>query len=308
MPISALSKIGLKVEATWGAGGSPTLNFPIEDWSLVGPYEQILDNAKRGVIARDFQAYQGVGRAEASLSGNIFTDLFGYLLKPTFGAMNSSGTAAPYTHTFTFSGSPPSLCMVEDDSIQQKEGKGLMVAELSVSMNPTEGALTYSMSMVGKNIGTVNDYTFPADLHEDDTFFLGWEGSVALNGTYFPVTDAELSISREVFLHYNLQNTQYAGTAYAGAPEITGGFTIDYDAAADWARYHDHQQGSINIYYVHGADNLTIELGSVDFGEGPIELDRSGASITAGYSWRALYQTALGGPARAILVCNTATF
>jgi hypothetical protein len=35
-----------------------------------------------------------------------------------------------------------------------------------------------------------------------------------------------------------------------------------------------------------------------------VELDKSGAAVTLGYSWRALYVSALAGPAKAILVCD----
>jgi len=177
-----------------------------------------------------------------------------------------------------------------------------------MTLNPTEGALMYSASFVGKQLGTVL-YTFPTDVQASTPFFLGWQGSVALGGTYFPIIEADLSFSREVALHYQLQNSQFAGTVYVDAPEVTGSFSIDYTAGSEYDRYRLHQQGSVNIYYILDANRtLTLELGSVDFGDGPAELDKSGASITLGYTWRGLYVPGLAGPGRAILVCNTPTF
>jgi hypothetical protein len=307
MPISSLTKVGLSVESTWGAGGSPAIIFPVEDWSLTDPYEQILDNAKRGVVAKDFNAYQGVGRAEASLEGEVFPELFGYVLRAAFGAL-SSAAGTPATHTFTFSGTPPSLALIDDTAVRQHEGQGMMVSELSFSFNPTEGALMYSSSMTGQQLATVS-YTFPSDENIDKPFLLGWHGSVALDGTFFPVIEGEISISREVALWYQLNNTQFPGTAYADAPEITGSFTIDYTAGSDYDRYIDKSQGSVDLYWYMDANNsLKIELGSVDFGDGPVELDKSGAAITLAYTYRSLYVTALSGPARAILVCDTQSF
>lgn len=308
MPISALSKIGVAVEATWGAGGSPAVVFPVEDWSLTDPFEPILDNAKRGVIAKDFNSYQGVGRCEASLDGGVFPDLFGYILKAAFGAMQTSGTVAPYTHTFTFSGSPPSLALTEDNVVRKHEGKGLLCSELSLNFSPTEGALGYSSSFVGKQLATAS-YTFPTDVQEDTQFLLGWQGSVALDGAWFRVTEGDLSISREVELRYELQNSQYAGTAYAAAPEITGSFTINYTAGAEYDRYRNHSSGSVDLYWEIDANrSLKLEMGSVNFGDGPVELDKSSASMTLGYTWRSLYTSVIGGPAKAILVCSTPTF
>ncbi len=306
MANSDLMKVGLNVEASWGAGGSPVTIFPIEDWSLTGPYEQILDNAARGVSAKDFQAYQGVGRAEASLEGNVFPDLFGYILRLVFGGV-SSGSVAPYVHTFTMA-DPPSAAVTEYNVVRQHQGVGMYAGELKLTFNPSEGALGYTLSLTGKQLGTVN-YVFPTELHINKPFFLGWQGSVSMGGTWFRVVEGDLTIAREIELHYNLQNSQYPGTAYASAPEVTGTFTVDYTEAADYDRYRLHQQGSVDLYWVIDANHsLKIELGSVDFGESPVELDRSGAAISFGYGWRGLYQTALGGAARAILTCDTATF
>lgn len=307
MPVSQLAKIGVTQEASWGAGGSPTLVFPADSWSVMDPYEPVLDNAMRGVIAKDFQAFQGVGRSEASLEGPVFPELFGHLLKPLFGNL-SSGTVSPYVHTFTFSGSPPSIAIVEDNTVRQHQARGLMVSELSLNFSPTEGMLSYSASMTGKNMATVS-YTFPTELHLTKPMFLGWHGSASLDGATFPMIEGDISIAREVQLWYQMQGTQFAGTAYASAPEITGSFTIDWTAGADYDRYINNTMGSVDLWWRIGTvQSLKIEMGSVFFGDGPVELDKSAAAVTLGYSYRALYASALSGPARAILTNLTASY
>lgn len=308
MAVSSLAKIGVAFEGSWGAGGSPAVVMPVDDWSLTGPYDQVLDNARRGVLAKDFAAYQGIGHSEASFSGPLFPDLIGYPLKAIFGALATTGTTEPYTHTFTFAGTPPSIALTEYNVVRQHQGFGLLCSEFSISFNPTEGILSYSTSWTGQKLGTVS-YTFPSELYVGTPFILGWQGSVALDGTYFPIIEGEMTISREVALHYNLRQTQYAGTAYVDAPELTGSFTIDYTSGTDYDRYMNHTQGSVDLLFQIDANrSLQVQLGSVDFGEGAVELDHSGPAITLGYSWRALYVSALGGPAKAILTCNTPTF
>lgn len=304
MAVSALSKVGVKTEASWGAGGSPDVVFPVSDWSVTPAYEQILDNARRGQLARDYAAYQGIERAEASMSGPVFPYYFGYVLRAIFGSISTAGSV----HTFTFHGTPPSICVVDDTVIRQHEGKGMMASEMSVSFSPTEGQLTFNSSWVGKNIGTANTYTYPTLSCPVKPLFRGWQGSVALDGTWFKIQEGEFTIARDITLHYQLQDTQSPGTAYAGAPEVTGSFTIDYGSAGDYDRYLNHEQGSVNIQYGIGTavgtandQALEFQFGSVDFSDSPIELDKSGASITLGYSWRALYDCNLGGPAKAIL-------
>lgn len=304
MAVSALSKVGVKTEATWGAGGSPDVVFPVDDWTVTPAYEQILDNAKRGQIARDYAAYQGIQRAEASMEGPVFPYYIGYILRSIFGSISSSGGGSgTVTHTFTFHGTPPSLCVVDDTVLRQHEGKGMMASEFSLSFSPTEGMLRFNSSWVGNEIGTANTYTFPSVTCPVRPLFRGWQGSVSLGGSWFKITEGEFTIARDITLHYQLQNTQAPGTAYAGAPEVTGSFTIDYGSVGDYNRYLDHEQGSVNIKYtIDGANDLEFQFGSVDFSDSPVELDKSGASMTLGYSWRGLYDCNLGGPAKAILI------
>lgn len=307
MAVSALAKIGIGWETTWGTPVPPTVTFPVDTWSLTGPYEQILDNARRGVLARDFGAYQGVGRAEASIEGPVFPDLFGYILRAVFGAVSTEGTG-PYTHTFTFAANPPSMSISEDNVVRQHCGMGMLASELNLTFNPTEGQLGYSVSFTGRQLGTVN-YTFPSELYQGTPFFRGWQGSISLGGTFFPVIEGEMTISREVTLHYVLANTQYAGQAYVGAPEVTGSFTVDYKSGADYDRYRLHQQGSVDLYFaMEGGRSLKFVLANIDFSEDPVEFDISGPGITFAYSWRALYVPEISGPVRAILVCNTEEF
>lgn len=307
MAISALSKVGIAVESSWGAGGSPEIVMPVDDWSITPQFEQILDNARRGVLAKDFAAYQGIERAEASMDGPVFPYYFGYVLKSIFGSIATSGSA-PYVHTFDFYGTPPSLALLDDTVIRTHEGKGFLASDLSISFNPTEGQLGYSTSWVGKTIGTAN-YSFPDFECPVEPFFRGWQGSIALGGTYFPVIEGDFTITRDVNLHYQLQNTQSPGTAYVDAPEVTGSFTIDYESGSDYDRYQDHESGSVNMLWVIDSNNqLEFQFGSVNFGEGPVELDKSGASITLGYSWRGLYACDLGGPARAVLTSTKASY
>jgi len=312
MAISALAKVGLAVESTWGAGGSPSVVMPVDDWGITPQYEQILDNARRGVLAKDFAAYQGIERAEGSMDGPIFPYYFGYVLRAIFGSVATTGTADPYTHTFDFYETPPSLCLIDDTVIRQHEGKGMLASDLSISFNPTEGMLSYSSSWVGKDVappGTA--YTFPDFECPVEPFFRGWQGSVALDGAFFPIIEGDFTITRDVTLHYQLQNTQSPGTAYVDAPEVTGSFTIDYDSGDDYDRYLNHESGSVNMLWQIGTASdrmLEFQFGSVNFGEGPVEIDRSGASITLGYSWRGMYACDLGGPARAILTSSNAAY
>jgi len=312
MAVSALAKVGVAYEDSWGAGGSPEVVLPVDDWSISPQFEQILDNARRGVLAKDFAAYQGIERAEGSIDGPVFPYFFGYILKGIFGSVSTTGDS-PWTHTFDFYETPPSLCIIDDTVLRQHEGKGFLASDLSISFSPTEGQLGFSSSWVGKTIAPRgDDYNFPEFTCPVEPFFRGWQGSVSLGGNYFPVIDGDFTITRDVTLHYELQNSQSPGTAYVDAPEVTGSFTINYGSVADYDRYLNHESGSVSVFYTLGtaADASTLELqfGSVNFGESPVEVDRSGAAITLGLSWRGLYACDLGGPARAILKCDKESF
>ena len=300
MALSALTKVGIAKEATWGAGGTPVLILPVEPPSFNIPSEQILDQALRGIAAMDFAAYQGALSAEASLSGPFYPNECGFFLNGIMGTATVTG-GTPSVHTFALAAVAPSFIVQDEHGIDVHRFVGMHVAELTLTFNNAEGLLTYSASLTGAEKTDVGACGLSAQIASTTSPFRGWMGSARIGGDdWGELLEGEITLSREVELHYTGGNTQVPQSASLGPLEVTGRVTTRYTAVADYDRYLDKTQESFQIDWAYGADaalrSLRFLATVMDFGDGPVETDRSGNSITLAYTMRALYNSTDAGP------------
>ena len=306
MPISALTKVGLAKEPSWGTSTSPTILLPTTPPTFSLPFEQILDQALRGIAAKDFAAYQGVGRTEGSLTGPAYPEELGFFFKGILGAESLVGVSAPYSHTFKLASTLPSFSIQDENGVQPYRYTGMLLGELGLSYSAAEGAVNYTTSFTGKTKENVVA-AIPADATLSP--FLGWMVYATINGVDACVIEGEWTFTREIALVYCGSvaegGTQYPVKAYAGPLEITGRATLDFLADSDVDRYIDKWQGPFVIDFKYGTGaalkQLTITSTKMDFGEGPVEIDRSGVHLTLAYSMRALYNTTDAGQVEVVL-------
>jgi len=305
MPLSYMSKIGFVKELSFGAGGSPTVMLPVAPFSFTFPFEQILDDSLRGLVAKDYAAYQGTGRIEGSLEGPFYPEEIGFWLLGICGAVTTEGTVAPYTHTFKFATTPPSFAITDENPIQNYCYRGMMLSEFTLRFNSAEGLLTWTASFMGKDREKTTD---PVPAEATNAPFRGWMTKAYIGGTASPygkVTEGEITVAREITLHYTGEGNQFASKAYAGPIEVRGRLTLHFDADADYDRYVNKTQELVQLVWSYGSGSalkeLTFVANKVDFGEGPVEIDRTGTFMTLAYDLRALYNTTDAGSCRFIL-------
>ncbi len=307
MPIAALTKVGLAKEPSWGTTTAPTVLLPVAPPTFSLPFEQILDQGLRGIAAMDFGAYQGVGRAEASLAGPAYPELVGFFFKGILGAESKTGETAPYTHTFSLASTLPSFSIQDENGIQPYRYIGMLLGELGLSYSSAEGALNYTASLTGK---TKEDVTASIPADASLMPFLGWTVYATINDVgAVCVIEGEWTLSREIALVYCGSvaegGTQYPVRAYAGPLEVTGRATLDFLANSDVSRYLSKYQGPFVLDFEYGSGaglkKLTLTATEMDFGEGPVEIDRSGVHLTLAYSMRAIYNTTDAGQIKVVL-------
>ena len=304
MPLSALTKIGLGKETSWGSGGTPTVLLPVNPPSFTVPFEQILDNALRGIPARDFAAYQGPGSVEGTIEGPFYPEELGYILLALMGSVTTTGTAAPYTHEFLPDANPPTLFFQDETGIEEYQYRGCYITEFSLSWNAAEGLLNYSASISGKD-RTIVGPAVPADATNPP--FRNCVVTVEIGGVQYPAAmEGEITCSREIALVYGGDGSCVPNLSYVGPLEVTASMTLDFRDPADYERYINKTQEAVKITWSQGTGpdlkQLIFESNVMDFGEGPVELDRSGIHVTLAYSMRALYDATLGGPCKFTLV------
>lgn len=299
MPLTALRKIGVAKEATYGTGVAPAAALPVTSASLNQVFGQELDNAVRGVFARTFHAMQGVTSVEGSIEGPVTPDEFGYFLlatlgSETFAALDTMG-GTPATHTFTTltTGVPPSLSIQDEDGVRKMRFLGMYVSSLSLRFNASEGLLSYTTEMQGSDVAFAPAESVPA-YSATSKPLVNWKGTVTLGGSSFTkVTEVELTFNREVELLYGLRNAQGARNAAAQALEITGSFSFEFDAVADYDKYKNKTQEEIKLVLTDGTGTskrgIEVIIPKGDYGEAAMERDFGSSYILATWSVRGVY-------------------
>lgn len=303
--LSFKTKIGIAIEPSWGQTTAPVYLLPVDPPTIGEQHEQILDQSIRGLAALDYAAYAGVKRVEGTFSGPVFPEEVGWFFACAMGTPTwDSAGSAPYTHTFALFKAPPSLSIQDENEVETARYTGCMVSELTLTFNAAEGLLRYSVTILGKQRTEPGSGDVPAEATTAP--FRGWHMACEINGVSFgKLIEGEITFRRPIELGYYDGDTQVAAAADAGPLEVTGRATIRFDTQGDYDRYLDKDQESLQITWDHGTGTSEKELvflaTSMDFGDGPAEIDRSGAGLTMAYTFRALYNSTDVGPCKITL-------
>lgn len=295
---------------TWNtkpSGGYSWEFLPVEPTSGVPVVDNIFDEARRGLAAIGFNQLAGVERTEMSLSGPVYPEQIGWLLKSIFGTVDSSGTADPYEHVFDATSMADadgySLAVQIDDDVGQFTHTGCMVTGLTFRFNAAEGLVTCETSLIGYGMGTAEAAHATA---EDTTYndpFRGWQADVTTSsglGTSSTgrLIEGEIAIARDADLLYVANNSVNPVRLIPGLIAVTGRFTASFDAVADLTLYTTTAPQAMAMRFLQGTTperGLAFEFPKLSYRESPAEVDRSGNNMTIGYNIRGLIATTTEG-------------
>jgi len=307
MVLSALSKLGINKESSWGGGATTFINLPIEPFSYSPiTYELLRDQSLRGEFGADFGIYQGVFRVEFDVEGHVYPDEIGYVLLGLFGSVTTSGTETPYTHTFTMAQDPTSLAILDENGVQTLMMRGLRVSEFGITFNAAEDFLNWSASLVGKDYTTS---TLSVEAASTDDPYIGWQASIELDSSSFAkVITFEATLTREASIVYTASNTQAPYSIYAGPMEAAGNMVIIFDSADDLNRYLNNTTATMDVTFTSGTNTFTFTSGNVSFSSEPAEISRDEVDLRLTLNWRCISNTTDSGPCRVILANNTSSY
>jgi hypothetical protein len=318
MSISGLLKVGIAVESNGWAlptdtGVAPTHLLPVTSVTVTNPFEQILDEAKRGVRTSPFAAYQGVGSVEMTLEGPFYPEVCGFFLALMMGSAGSPSGSAPYVHSITMTNAAPtsstqrSLSVQVEDAVSKDRYIGMVVTSLTLRFSAAEGMLTYSANLVGQQrltnqsaMSTSGEWLSPGTVVQP---FLGWHAQVTQGGANARVVESEITFERESYIRYSANQSQKPADIQVGDLTLTARATLDYYQSSDVDLYTDKTQSAFIWDFDFTPDgaayakNLTITCSKMDYGEGPVEIDRSGVNMLLTWSMRAIANTTDGSAA-----------
>jgi hypothetical protein len=280
-------------------------------------FEQILDTGRRGIDSMDFRAIHGVGWSEITWDGYVqlgrsggATDNpktgIGYLIANLLG---SDGTVAEIASTDSFDhrlilGTTKEYITIQHDSggitgANDRQFTDCRVTELTIRWNAGEGALTYTVTLVGQTPTSVTAET-PTDYNGDP--WRGWQGKVTFDGnaSFGRLISGEWTMRRAAERYYSTQEQQKYADVYLGPLEVLCSMVLDFNVITDLTAFRANNQAELSTRFRVGtldsAAERTFGIGGIlmDLGDGPAELDNSGTAVRLGLTARGLYSTANG--------------
>ena len=198
-PQTFFTVLALGKETSWGSSVARTAFLPIDNPRFQPKaLRNVVDTGLRGKASQEFDLVAGPGEGTFSYSGNVYADTFGHLIQNTLGSDAVTGTATPFTHTFTQR--PTAAAALSSHSLEWQNGiqsyliAGARHSGLTLNFNATDGLLTYQAQGMGK-LGTTTAST--ATTFTTVSAVPGWEATVSVNaGTPAALLEGSIQFTR----------------------------------------------------------------------------------------------------------------
>lgn len=265
---SVRSYLGIAKEVTKGTPVSATDFIPVAKDSLkpVDVIDPLYDTGLRGSNALNYNYIPGRSRSTFDFGGAVFADTIGYSIAGLLGAVATTGSSAPYTHTVSLLNSltsgvdvqPISYTLTDFYAVDVRQYPGCQFSDFSLKFN-ADGMLEYDAKSTGWLSNTTSDPTptfstlLPTPV---------WRGTVSVGGT--PVATGmtgNIDMKRPVTPIYGISNTQQPYQVFLGALEVTGKITFVMEDDSQLLNYLNNTQPALvfNWNYGSGASEVQIQ-------------------------------------------------
>jgi len=326
-------RFGWVREDEWGSFKEPTLITPVSALKFSEAYEVVLDQAVRGASAsKDFASFEGPGIIMGEVEGLAYPSVMDSWLHGIMGKAEAIADG----YKFKLSADVPSFSFqIDDESVEEglglKRYAGCVLESLKLSSSDlSAGATLWAIRVLGKAAYWVPPYQPPpsADtwrwaLDEetwDPDVNIRWDGGgqwggsqdwdegirevtqpypswatvVRLGGQPVKALGVELNLARELTPSYS--DYDYPARIMASPLEVTGVLSLLLEQIADYDRYLDAVQESLELVWTSGSHSMTFHATETDFTDAVAEISRDGVALSLTYSTRILYNESDEGP------------
>lgn len=297
---TSLSHLGLAKEATRGTALNPTMWLPVKNPKPDDLTDWVVDDNLRGIPSKDFGQYKNRQHSTFEFEGNFYPDYPPVLFNAIMGSLDTTGSASPYTHTFTLNNTaqPPTYTISDYDGIDLRQFAGCVLEELQLKYAP-DGALTYTAKWAGHAsvTGTVGTPTFGTV-----NPLLGFNCSAKLGGS----ADANLlgwdiTMKRKLDQIFAANSSKDPAATFLGALEVTGKATFLMTDTTELDEYLNDSQPVFDITLSQSAsESLEILMSQCAFNKATV--NRSKEYVELDTDFRAIYNATDGGPCQVIAI------
>jgi hypothetical protein len=264
---SVRSYLGIAKEATKGTVVAPTDFIPVSKDSLKPQdiVDPLYDTGLRGSNVLNYNYIPGRTRSTVDFGGAVFADTIGYGLAGLLGAVATTGSTAPFTHTISLLNSltsgadaqPISYTLTDFYAVDVRSYPGCQFSDFSLKFN-ADGMLEYDTKTTGFASSTVADPT-PAFSTVLPTPV--WRGTVSIGGSAVSsAMSGNIDMARPVTPVYGISATQDPFQVFLGPLEVTGKITFLMETDAELTNFLSNTQPAIVLNWAYGTGTAAVQI------------------------------------------------
>lgn len=317
MPIGSLSHIGMGKETTFGTAVAASDYIRFASETINEDIEQVKSDINNGVVD-EAPYYEGMHTITGDISGDVYPNIAGVLLRSALGAPTSTqqGATAAYQHVFTptqtnFSTNcalPPYTLEVNRDlgSANAFQYAGSVVNDLDFNFGVDKKILNFKSSFLAKSRATISKTTPSFDAQDAFTWNMA---TVTLNSVVNTnVSAVEVGIKNNLDARPVLDGTKTINRILRnGKRQFPIKLTVELQDLTEYNLFTAQNEVPLQIKLV-GANiastyNYTfqVDLNKFHFNAFPINVSGSGV-ITAVLDGWAEYDTSVSYAAKFTLI------
>jgi hypothetical protein len=264
---SVRSYIGIAKETTKGTIVPPTDFIPVAKDSLkpVDIIDPLYDTGLRGSNVVNYNYIQGRTRSTFDFGGAVFADTIGYGIAGVLGAVATTGSSAPYTHTISLLNSltsdvdtqPISYTLTDFYAVDVRSYPGCQFSDFSLKFN-ADGMLEYDAKTTGWESSTVAD---PTPTFSTVLPTPVWRGTVSIGGSAVATAmEGSIEMTRGVTPIYGISNTQNPYQVFLGALEVTGSIKFVMENDSQLLNFLNDTQPAIVLNWAYGTGATAVQI------------------------------------------------
>lgn len=311
-------KVGLAKQTTFGTAVT-TFNIPVkvEDYDYNTEIEQ-LESAEMFDTVEKQDTLNGNISSTVSMGGRIYPELIGHFLRGTIAAPVTVGASAPYTHTFTGTGTtlPPIYTLgfqYPETTDRSQHYRDARITSLTLAQEAgalpnfsAEFAATARTFLSGLSVTGTPEVTPFRDVNSVGNAF-----TLSVAGT--PVTDyksVNIQIANPISNYYTLNGTTLpTAQEFDGFRQVTGDFTLRYTTKA-LSEVDDFEAGNfiaiVAKWQISASVDLTVTIPR--FKITSHSTTKAPGVVEVSFSGEGFFDTGISGSVRAVLRNSLATY
>jgi hypothetical protein len=236
--------------------------MPVTNLDYQDHIATIEDKGIRGSNVAIYNITAATAYADLQIDGDLFPDVFGYVVGSIFGAVDFAG-GTPNTHTFAAmntsasNGQPTPLLVFMYNGNNVRLFAGAKASEVVLKFDPTKN-LTFTSKWMSLESGVVANYTptFSALTPQG-----AWQASTSINSVVVPNTlSADFTIKRDSMdAVQTLDGSQQATIIWAGPLSTSGNLLLTYEDDTNLNLYLNTTQLPLSFDLLNGTGATQVE-------------------------------------------------